>query len=893
MTDKPNEGEKTLYLIDGSSYIYRAYHAIRGLSTRDGFPTNAVYGFTNMLLKILREHRPTYLAVVLDSKGPTMRHEKFPQYKANRPPMPDELAVQLPHIEQIIKEFHIPAIRKEGVEADDIIATLVHQCAEDVDNTIIISSDKDLMQLVSSRVRMLDTMKDRWVGVDEVREKFGVEPDQVRYVLALAGDRSDNIPGVSGVGIKTAGKLIASYGTLGELLDRSSEVGGSAGKNLAAGIDDALLSLSLVTLEKDLELGISLEDLRAQEPDSNSLRDLFKELEFTRLINEVAPRTSLSREGYRMIVDEDELSNLIGKLKGAGQFVIDVETDNRDAMRANLAGISLSWEPGQAVYIPLAHHYLGAPKQITEARAREILGPVLADSRIGKIGQNIKYDMKVLAGSQWQLKGIVCDTMVASYLVNPSKRTHSLAEIASERLNHTMISYTDLTGKGRKQIPFNHVSVEEAAVYSCEDADVTLRVMQPLLDDLKDMKIMDLFQEVEMPLVSVLTDMEMAGVMIDTTLLGRLSSELAVKIGDLAAGIHREAGRDFNINSPGQLSQVLFEELGLPVRKKTKTGYSTNSDVLLELSERHQLPSMVLEYRSFSKLKSTYSDALPVLVNPGTGRIHTSFNQTATATGRLSSSDPNLQNIPVRTETGRKIREAFIAPEGRVLMSADYSQIELRILAHLSEDEELLEAFRNGEDVHARTARQVFGAGEEVEPELRRRAKVVNFGIIYGMSAFGLSREMGVHPREAGQIIEDYFSVYSGVKSYIDRTLEEARQMGYVMTLLNRRRYLPELESSNPNQRQLGERMAVNTPIQGAAADLIKVAMINVHRNLGEKVSEARMILQVHDELVFEVPAGDEDRTAAVVREAMEGVMKLRVPLVVDIGFGDNWAEAH
>jgi DNA polymerase-1 len=893
LTDTPKEGEKTLYLIDGSSYIYRAYHAIRGLSTRDGFPTNAVYGFTNMLLKILREHKPTYLAVVLDSKGPTMRHEKFPQYKANRPPMPDELSVQLPRIEQVIREFHIPAIRKEGVEADDIIATLVHQCAEDVDNTIIISSDKDLMQLVSPRVRMLDTMKDRLVGVDEVREKFGVEPDQVRYVLALAGDSSDNIPGVSGVGIKTAGKLIASYGTLTELLDRSSEVGGSVGKKLAAGLDDALLSLSLVTLEEDLELGISTEDLRTQEPDADSLRDLFKELEFTRLINEVTPQVSLSREGYRMIVDEDELTSLIGKLQSAGQFAVDVETDSRDAMRANLVGISLSWAPGQAAYIPLAHHYLGAPKQITEARAREILGPVLADSKIGKIGQNIKYDMKVLAGSQWLLDRILCDTMVASYLVTPSKRTHNLAEIASERLNHTMISYTDLTGKGKKQISFNQVPVEDAAVYSCEDADVTLRVMQPLLEDLKNMKLMDLFQEVEMPLVSVLADMEMAGIMLDTTLLDRLSSEMAVKIGDLEARIHREAGRDFNINSPRQLSQILFEELGLPVLKKTKTGYSTNSDVLLELSEKHQLPSMVLEYRSLSKLKSTYSDALPVLVNPGTGRIHTSFNQTTTATGRLSSSDPNLQNIPVRTEIGRKIREAFIAPEGRVLMSADYSQIELRILAHLSEDKELLEAFRNGEDVHARTARQVFGAEEEVEPELRRRAKVVNFGIIYGMSAFGLSKEMGIHPGEAGQIIDDYFSVYSGVKSYIDRALEEARQMGYVMTLLYRRRYLPELESSNPNQRQLGERMAVNTPIQGTAADLIKVAMINVHRNLGEKVPEARMILQVHDELVFEVPVGDEDRTAAVVREAMEGVMELDVPLVVDIGFGDNWAEAH
>jgi len=807
--------------------------------------------------------------------------------------MPDDLVVQLPLIEQAISAFHIPAIRKEGVEADDIIAALVHRYSGDVDRTVIISSDKDLMQLVSPEVRMLDTMKDRWVGVDEVREKFGVDPDQVRYVLALAGDSSDNIPGVSGIGIKTAGKLISDFGTLEELLDRRAEVEGSAGKKLAAGVDDALLSLSLVTLEKDLELGASLKDLQAQDPDDHSLRDLFQELEFTRLASEVTPQVTLSRDGYRTIIDEKELSELVHQLRDAGQFAVDVETDDRDAMKARLVGISMSWEPGQAAYVPLGHSYLGVPRQITEDRAREILGPVLADPKIGKIGQNIKYDLKVLLRSQWPLEGIVCDTMVASYLVNPSKRTHNLAEISTERLSHTMISYTDLTGKGKKQIPFYEVPVEDAAVYSCEDSDVTLRVMQPLLDDLEALNMKDLYQEVEMPLVSVLTDMEMAGLMLDTALLGRLSAELVVKIIDLEAGIHREAGREFNINSPRQLSQVLFEEQGLPALKKTKTGYSTSSDVLVELSDRHHLPSMVLEYRSFSKLRSTYSDALPALVNPGTGRIHTSFNQTATATGRLSSSDPNLQNIPVRTEIGKKIREAFIAPEGRVLMSADYSQIELRILAHLSGDEELLEAFGNEEDVHARTARQVFGAGEEVEPELRRRAKVVNFGIIYGMSAFGLSKELGIHPGEAAQIIEDYFSVYSGVKSYIESTLEEARQKGYVMTLLNRRRSIPELESSNPNQRQLGERMAVNTPIQGTAADLIKLAMINIHRNIAEKAPEARMILQVHDELVFEVPLGEEDRTAAFVREAMEGVMELRVPLVVDVGFGANWAEAH
>ncbi|NOY87358.1 MAG: DNA polymerase I [Deltaproteobacteria bacterium] len=883
----------SLYLIDGSSYIYRAYHAIRGLSTRDGFPTNAVFGFANMLLKILRDHQPTYVAIVLDSKGPTFRHERYPQYKANRPPMPEDLRVQLPRIEELIDAFNIPALQKEGFEADDIIATLVKRWSGKVDSTVVVSSDKDLMQLVSGRVRMLDTMKEKWIGVEEVRERFGVDPERVPDALALAGDTSDNVPGLPGVGPKTAGKLISAYGTLEGLIERKDEIDGKVGRNLASGVDAVRLALSLVTLDRDVDLRITMDDLTACGPDVESLRTIFQELGFTSLIRGLTPQTSLGREGYHIIGSEEELIDLAGRLRGVDILAVDTETTDRDAMKARLVGISLSWEPGRAAYVPLTHSYLGVPRQIPEPRAREILGPVLGDPSIHKVGQNVKYDMKVLARSGWALEGVRWDTMIASYLVNPSRRSHSLSEISAERLNHTMISYDEVTKKGKKRILFSDVPVEEAGIYSCEDADVTFRALKPLLEDLERMELLDLFQNVEMPLVRVLKEMEMVGVLLDIRPLLDLSSELLDRLKELEAKIHMEVGRPFNVGSPKQLSHVLFEVLKLPALKKTKTGYSTSSDVLIELSSKHHLPAMVLEYRSMAKLKSTYLDALPALINPETGRIHTSFNQTATATGRLSSSNPNLQNIPIRTELGRRIRGAFVAPEGSVLLSADYSQIELRILAHLSGDTELLEAFRKGEDVHARTARQVLGAGEDVEPELRRRAKVINFGIIYGMSAFGLSKELGVHPKEAAEIIDGYFDVYSGVKAYIDRTLEEARTNGYVMTLMNRRRYLPELTSANPNQRQLGERMAVNTPIQGTAADLIKVAMIAIHGELGERVPEARMILQVHDELVFEVPEDHLARTCEIVRDGMEKVAALQVPLVVDLGTGANWAEAH
>lgn len=894
VSDSSKEGEKTLFLIDGSSYIYRAYHGIRSLSTRSGFPTNAIFGFANMLLKVLRDHEPTYVAMVLDSPGPTFRHEIYPEYKANRPPMPEDLVLQMPRIDDLITAFRVPSIRVQGMEADDIIATLAKKYAGKVDKVVIVSSDKDLMQLVTHNVLMLDTMKDRWVDEEAVYEKFGVKPSQVVQVQALMGDSSDNIPGLPGVGPKTAGKLIEKFGSLDELLKRHLEVGGKVGEKLPHQVEELHTSLSLVTLKDDVPVDQTLDDLSLSGFDTQAVRELFEELEFVRLVNELAPREALSRDGYRTVVTEEELDDLASCLKAVDQFALDTETDSRDPMRASLVGISFSWAEGQAAYVPLDHIYLGVPAQLPAEVVKEKLGPVLADPLKGKVGQNIKYDLKVLERAGWEVKGISFDTMIASWLESPDRRSHGLDEIAFELFGHTMISYKQLTKRGREQILMNEVPVEEASIYSCEDADVTFRAVEPLASGLNEKELVELFEKVEMPLVTVLCAMEKAGILLNTVMLADISGDLGERLKILESRIHEEAGHPFNINSPRQLGQVLFTELGLPAVKKTKTGFSTNDDVLLELSEKHHLPAMVRDYRSMAKLKSTYVDALPELIHPETGRIHTSFNQAGTSTGRLSSSDPNLQNIPIRTDEGRRIREAFVPPDGMVLLSADYSQIELRILAHLSGDQNLVEAFRNSEDVHARTARHVLGADERaVEPELRRRAKVINFGIIYGMSAYGLSRELGVSPGEAAAIIEGYFDVYSGVREFTEITLEQAKEKGYVQTLLNRRRYLPELASKNPNIRQYGERMAVNTPIQGSAADLIKVAMLQVHEGLEDKVPGARMLLQVHDELVFEVPEELTQNASAFVSEVMEGVMDLEVPLVVDVGWGKNWAQAH
>ncbi len=908
---------KTLYLIDASSYIHRAYHALPPLTTREGVPVNAVYGFASMMLKLIREQKPDYLAVVMDSATPTFRKQAYEAYKANRPPADADLVCQFPLVEELARDLALPTLRADGWEADDIISDLARRFAGEVERVVIVSGDKDLMQLVGDRVVMLDTMKDQWIGPPQVEEKLGVRPSQVADYLALRGDPGDNVPGVRGIGEKTAARLLGEFGSLKELLARAGEVKGKAGELLRAGGEEARLSLSLVKLDREVPLMVSLEELARKQPDPGVLRALFDRLGFRRLLKELegttggqgdggrnapadaAPARSViagpgvDRSRYRCVLEERELIEVAAACRQAGTFAFDTETDSLDAVRAHLAGVSLAWGPNEAAYIPLTHSYLGSPRQLPAERVREALEPIFNDPGLRRVAQNAKYDLEVLEGAGWKVAGVWCDTLIASWLGNPGRKGHGLDAQALDRLGHRMISYDEVTKRGRTRLSFPEVTVEEATAYSAEDADVTLRLVEPVLAELEAQGLSGIFFDLEMPLIPVLAGMERAGVLVDGERLARLSSELAGKMEELEAAIHREAGHPFLINSPKQLATVLFEELHLPTLRKTKTGFSTDAEVLEELAARHHLPAMIVEYRTLAKLRNTYADALPQLVNPATGRVHTSFNMTATATGRLSSSDPNLQNIPARTELGREIREAFVAPPGQLLLSADYSQVELRILAHLSGDEALLESFRSGEDVHARTAREVLGMGKKVDPELRRRAKVINFGIIYGMSPFGLAKELGIPQGEGRALIEAYFGHYAGVKRWLEGTIEEARRTGEVSTMMGRRRAIPELLSGNNNLRQAGERMAINTPIQGAAADILKVAMLAIHASLAERLPQCRMLLTVHDELLFEVPEKAVKTAERLVREAMEGAAQLSIPLVVDIGTGKNWAQAH
>ena len=893
---------KKLYLIDGSSYIYRAFHAIRDLRTSKGVPTNAIYGFVAMILKIVREAKPDYFAIVFDSRGPTFRDGLFREYKANRPPMPDELVPQIPRIRQVVEAFRIPAISLEGYEADDLIATLVKKLDAPGLEFVVVTGDKDLMQLVSDRVRLYDPMKDKYSGPEEVREKFGVGPDKVVEILGLAGDAIDNIPGVPGIGDKTAKELIQAFGSIEGVLENLERISGEKKKqNLREHAEAARLSKKLATLADDAPIQVSLAALAPAEPDRAQLSELFREFEFSRFARELAPEKTISYQEYKTILAAEELDRVLLEVPKAPRLSVDLETVNPQIpgvtpVGAEIVGISLSLREHEAFYIPVAHRYLGVPRQLPRDLVLAKLQPILENPEIPKVGQNIKYDYEVFKNYGITLAGISFDPMVASYLLNPGKAIHGLSELALEYLGHTIISYKEVTGTGGKRQPgrgFDEVEVERATVYSGEDADLALILSGLLEKKLKEENLDGLFRELELPLIPVLAEMEWAGVKLDLELLKKLSAELAAELKIREEEIHRLAGEEFNINSPKQLAEILFEKLKLPVKKKTKTGYSTDVEVLSELSELHPLPKNLLEYRNFFKLKSTYVDALPGLVNPRTGRVHASFNQAVTATGRLSSSDPNLQNIPIRTPEGREIRRAFIAEEGHQLLSADYSQVELRILAHLSEDPILIESFEKGEDVHQRTAILIFGDAAESLDELRRRAKVINFGIIYGMSAYGLAKELGVDAKLAQAIIDDYFQRYRGVKSYLEKTLAEAREKGSVSTLWGRRRPLPELKSPDRNTRNFAERMAINTPIQGSAADLIKAAMLRIAGRLKESCSRARMIIQVHDELVFEVPEKELKTVRELVREEMEGVIKLRVPLKVDINSGPNWAEAH
>jgi DNA polymerase-1 len=884
-----------LFLIDGSSYIYRAYFAIRHLSNSRGMATNAIYGFTSMLLKVMREQQPDQLAVIFDSKGSTFRKALYPEYKANRSAMPEDLVPQISYIKRVVEAFNLPGIELAGYEADDIIATLAREFAARGMDVTVVTGDKDMMQIVTDQVRLLDTMKDKIYGPAEVIERFG-GAEKVVEVQALSGDSSDNVPGVPGIGEKTAKALIDEFGDLETLLANLDQLKGKRRENLENFAEQARLSKRLVTLVDNLDLAIDDKTFVLTEPNREALTELFKECEFHKLLQEFSSdaRACASGEGYRAVLDEAELQRMIAALESAKRFAFDTETTSLDPLRADLVGLSFAVTQGQAWYVPVDHRYLGVPEQLPLEQVLAAIRPLLASSAHLKIGQNLKYDILVLARAGVTVSAPLYDTMLASYLANSAAKSHGMDSLAAELLDYRTISYSEVAGSGKKKIGFDEVEIEKATVYAAEDADITLRLYEKLVPLVAGQEQDDLFNNVEMALMPVLVSMEQAGIRIDPVFLGGLSTELEKKLAVLEKQIHELAGSSFNIGSPKQLGEVLFERLGLPKGKKTKTGWSTDVEVLNDLAEEHAIAAKILDYRSLAKLKGTYTDALPKLIHPQTGRIHTSFNQAVTATGRLSSSDPNLQNIPIRSEEGRRIREGFIPSDGCLLLSADYSQVELRVLAHMADVPALKEAFAGGEDIHRRTASEVLGLFPEmVTDEQRRQAKAINFGVIYGMSAFGLAKQLGISRREAQIFIDTYFERYPGIRAFMDSCIAEAREKLYVTTLLGRRCAIPEINSKNGAVRGYAERNAINYPVQGSAADIIKVAMIHIARRLAAEGLKTRMLLQVHDELVFDVPQAELEVATALVREEMEGAVDITVPLLVEIGSGRNWREAH
>lgn len=890
---------KRLYLIDGSALAYRSYFAfIRNpLINSKGENTSAVFGFTNSIFKIIREEKPDYLAVVFDTKAPTFRHEIFKEYKSTRAKMPDEMSEQLPRIREVTEGMNLPILEVDGFEADDLMGTLAKKAKKEGMAVILVTGDKDFLQLVDEDVKVLNPRRageePELLDRSRVEEKLGVPPEKVIELLGLMGDASDNVPGVPGVGEKTALELLKRFGSLEGALKNADKV---KRKNVQKGLkehaDLARLSKRLVTIDTNVPFELELSELERKNFDLPRLTELFKELEFTRFLQEIGPLEEEEKVSYQIIRSEEELKLLVSQLKEAGEFALDTETTSLNPIDAELVGISLSHKEKEAFYVPVAHS--DRKGNLDRALVTKSLKGLLEDEKIRKVGHNLKYDLQVLRQFGIELKGIYFDTMVASYLLNPSSRQHGLDNLALEHIDHRMIPISDLIGRGKKQRSFAEAPVKDACNYSCEDVDFTLRLKEIFSPKLSQLALEKLFFEVELPLIEVLAEMEMIGVSIETAYLGDLSREMEKQLEDLSSQIYDLAGRRFNINSPQQLSQVLFEDLKLPSVRKTakRTGYSTDIGVLETLAREHPLPAVLLEYRQLAKLTSTYIDALPRLVNQRTKRIHTSFNQTVTATGRLSSSEPNLQNIPIRTDLGRQIRKAFIPRDKNFLiMSADYSQVELRILAHFSQDQTLMSSFKKGEDIHNRTASEVFGVRiDRVTSEQRAVAKTTNFAIIYGVSAYGLSQQTNMTPQEAAMFIEVYFKRYPRVKEYIDQMIELAREQGFVTTLLGRRRYMPEIDSTNRQKREFAERTAINTPIQGSAADLIKVVMVDIDKEL--KKRKSKMILQVHDELVFEVHKDELDEVREMVRDKMENTVDLEVPIRVDINVGENWLEA-
>lgn len=908
-----------LILVDGSSYLYRAFHAMPTLSNSRGEPTGAIYGVVNMLRKLLADHPAEHVAVVFDAPGKTFRDDLFAQYKANRESMPEELRAQIEPLHAVIQALGIPLLCVPGVEADDVIGTLTKQAVQHGMHSLISTSDKDMAQLVNEQVALVNTMTDSYIDTQGVVDKFGVRAEQMVDYLTLIGDTSDNIPGVPSVGPKTAAKWLQNYGTLDNLVAHADEIKGKVGDSLRACLGQLPLSHQLATIHCNVALDIRAEDLRVAPPDVEKLKTLYQRLEFKTWLGELLSRndaqhTSLTQDGnstsadqtqapneipgtdYQTILNAEQLAPWLNKLQHAELFAFDTETTGPDYMHAEIVGVSFAIQPHAAAYIPLAHDYPGAPAQLSCSDVLTSLRPLLEDPQKIKIGQNTKFDMSVLANYGITLRGTAFDTMLESYVLNSVSSRHDIDTLALKHLGHKTISFEEIAGKGAKQIALNQVTVDIASNYAAEEADITLRLhhkMWPLLE--QDAKLKSLYESIEMPLVPVLSHIERTGVLVDAAMLNSQSIELGQSMNQLEHEAYRLAGEEFNLGSPKQIQEILYNKLKLPVLEKTPTGQpSTAESVLQELAANYQLPQCILNHRGMSKLKSTYTDRLPEQINPRTGRVHTSYHQAVASTGRLSSSDPNLQNIPIRSEEGRRIRQAFIAPPGYKIVAADYSQIELRILAHLSGDAGLLRAFSEGTDVHRATAAEVFGVPpDKVTNDQRRNAKAINFGLIYGMSAFGLARQLGIERGIAQEYIDLYFARYPGVKLFMDSTRASARQLGHVETVFGRRLYLPDIKASNAQRRQYAERTAINAPMQGTAADIIKRAMIGAYAWLQKSSIDARIIMQVHDELVFEVGEGILDQTIVDIRNHMSRAADLAVPLVVDIGIGNNWDEAH
>ncbi|PPD05437.1 MAG: DNA polymerase I [Methylobacter sp.] len=903
---------KRLILVDGSSFLFRAYHAIPPLTGPQGLPTNAIHGVTSMLRKLIAEYHSDFITVVFDAPGKTFRNDLYDQYKAHRPPMPDDLRVQIEPLHNVIRAMGLPLIIEANIEADDVLGVLALHAVEQGYQVIISTGDKDMAQLVNEHIILENTMTNTRLDIQGVIEKFGVRPDQIIDYLALIGDTVDNIPGVPKVGPKTAAKWLQDYQTLDNLIAHADAIKGKIGDNLRASLGQLPLSKQLTTIRCDLELPYSMEDLKQQPMDKAELKHLLTDLGFStwlKVLNtpETGEPTAPAPQAdspdfsglaveYESIFSAARLDDWLEKLKTAELFAFDTETTDLDYSKAQIVGVSFAVEPGKAAYVPLAHDYPGAPEQLDRTQTLEKLRPLLEDANHAKVGQNLKYDAHVLTNHGIRLNGIVHDTMLESYVLDSTATKHNMDDLAKKYLDTVTIHYEEVAGKGAKQIGFAEVPVEQAAPYAAEDADITLRLHRVLYPKLQQIPPLDtLYRELEIPLITVLARMEQNGVLIDTAMLAQQSLELSGQICALEQEAHQTAGKTFNLGSPKQIQEILYDQLKLPVLKKTPKGQpSTEESVLQELAMDYPLPRLILEHRGLSKLKSTYVDKLPQQVNEKTGRIHTSYHQAVAATGRLSSSDPNLQNIPIRSAEGRKIRQAFIAREGCKIVAADYSQIELRIMAHLSGDEGLLKAFSQGEDIHRATAAEVFGVEPElVTADLRRSAKAINFGLIYGMSSFGLAQQLGLSRQQAQSYIDLYFTRYPGVKRYMDNIRAQAREQGYVETLFGRRLYLPDIQSRNAAMRQYAERTAINAPMQGTAADIIKRAMIATDQWLQRESGGTLMIMQVHDELVFEVPEALLDQHQAKIQDLMSSAAQLSVPLVVETGVGINWDEAH